>query len=74
MDKIEKAISVYEEILNQEKEHGRSVSIKRIKDKFEKDEFFKIAPNEVEKIISKIEGTGIISSYKKGFIERLNNG
>lgn len=77
LSEFDKAIYVYDELIEQSKEHGRHIPIKAIVKQFtpgEIDVVFIIPEKEILKIISKLVENGTIDYSKKGYVERLNHG
>ena len=68
---FDKAIYVYDEIIQESKEYGRHIPIKIIVRAFSKDfgnGTFIISKKEIIEIISKIEETGCIYYSRKGYL------
>ena len=74
---FDKISYVFDEIIEQAKEHGRNIPIKAVIKEFSKDKkdnVLIISEKEVLKIISKLEQNGAVFYSRKGCIERLNHG
>jgi len=66
LDKVDKLIYVFQEIIDQKQEFGRHIPIKVLKKVFEKDIYYGITPKEVEETISILDKAGVISLSRGG--------
>lgn len=66
LNKTDKLIHIFVEIIEQKKKFGEHIPIKAIKKTFSKDIYFGITPEDVDQAINKIESTGSISFSESG--------
>lgn len=66
LDKTEKLIHIFAEIIEQKKKFGENIPIKAIKKVFSEDIHYGISSKDVDEAINKIESTGQISFSKGG--------